>query len=434
SADRLDGGDSGIVDTDAFVHDRLTGETTRVSVASDGTEASARGAGISDNGRYVSFVSDSEVLNGPSFFPDFQVFVHDRQTGVTERISETKDGTPANRDAGGGALSADGRFVYFTTSATNLVPVEGERDDVSDAFLYDRQTDTMTAITSTIDVDAFTTNKARSGAISPNGRFLTFTADSDGFISPDTNGFTADVWLVDTHTNPFTYTLVSRNDAGEQANQDSVAGSVSNDGRFVTFRSRGTNLDGPAEFGDHIYLRDLQAGTTRVVSVPPDGGEFGAESFGSAMTPDGQVIAFYVEFLDTFVRDMRPAADLAVSIVDTPDPVLERDQETYTVTVDNLGPSEATNTTLVDTLPADPAVESVSTSQGSCLREGSGNSGGVLTCDLGTIAPGGQATVTIVVEPRREGTLTNTATVTASQPDGNQADNTAEETTTVTPR
>ncbi|HEX2177105.1 MAG TPA: hypothetical protein VHG70_14465, partial [Nocardioidaceae bacterium] len=252
SAARFDGGDSG-VDTDAFVHDRLTGETTLVSAASDGTEASARSATISGDGRYVGFVSDSEVLNGPSFFPDFQVFVHDRETGVTERISEAPDGTPANRDASGVSMSGDGRFVYFGSSATNLVPVEGERDGVQDTFLYDRQTDTMTAITSTIDVDAFATNKATTGGISPNGRYVTFTAASDGFITPDENGFHDDVWLVDTQADPFTYTLVSRNDAGEQANEESDAGPVSNDGRFVAFESRGTNLDGPAEFGDHVY-------------------------------------------------------------------------------------------------------------------------------------------------------------------------------------
>lgn len=420
-------------DSDVFVHDRLTDETTRVSVASDGTEASGEGPSISDDGRIVAFRSDSEVLNGTSF--RFHMFVHDRQTGVTERISEAPDGTPANRDSGFGPyLSADGRFVYFGSSATNLVPVEGERDDTMDAFLYDRQTDTMTAITSTIDADAFTTNKAFPGGISPNGRYVTFTAGSDGFITPDENGFNDDAWLVDTQTDPFTYTLISRNDAGEQADEESQAGPVSNDGNLVAFESRGTNLDGPTRFGFHIYLRDLQVGTTRVVSVAPDGGEFGRESRQPAMTPDGRVVAFHLPFFDTYVRDMRPAADLAVSITDSPDPVLERNQVTYTVTVDNLGPGDAPNTTLVDTLPADPTFVSAEASQGSCVRNINSNSGGVLTCDLGAIAAGGRANVTIVVEPRREGTITNTATVNAGAPDLNTDNNSDTETTTVTPR
>ena len=99
---------------------------------------------------------------------------------------------------------------------------------------------------------------------------------------------------------------------------------------------------------------------------------------------------------------MRPAADLAVSIEDSPDPVLERDQVTYTVTVDNLGPGQAPNTRLVDTLPANPTFVSATASQGSCERDVTSNRGGVLTCELGTIAAGRQATVTIVVATRRE--------------------------------
>jgi uncharacterized repeat protein (TIGR01451 family) len=421
-------------DSDVFVHDRLTGDTTRASVASDGTEASGEGPAISADGRIVAFVSDSVVLNDSSF-PTRQMFVHDRQTGETERISEAPDGTVANRGTGFGPyLSADGRLVYFGSSATNLVPVEGERNDTIDAFLYDRQTDTMTAITSRIDADSFVTNKGLAGGISPNGRFVTFTAGSDGFITPDNNGFSDDAWLVDTQTDPFTYTLVSRNDAGEQANEESNAGPVSNDGNLVAFESRGTNLDGPARFGYHVYLRDLAAGTTRVVSVAPDGGEFDRESRQPGMTPDGRVVAFHNPFFDTYVRDMRPAADLAVSITDSPDPVVERNQVTYTVTVNNLGPGNAPNTTLVDTLPADPTFVSASASQGSCVREGKGNSGGLLTCDLGAVGAGGDATVTIVVEPRTDGTLTNTATVNAGVPDPVTANNSATETTTVTPR
>ncbi|HEX2177295.1 MAG TPA: DUF11 domain-containing protein, partial [Nocardioidaceae bacterium] len=228
--------------------------------------------------------------------------------------------------------------------------------------------------------------------------------------------------------------LVSRNDAGEQANEESDAGPVSNDGRFVAFESRGTNLDGPAEFGDHVYLRDVQAGSTRVVSVAPGGGEFGAESFAPAMTPDGRVVSFYVEFLDTFVRDMRPAADLAVSMSDSPDPVVERDQVTYTVTVDNLGPGSATSPTLVDTLPADPTFVSATTDDGNCVRDVNSNSGGVLTCALGPLAEGEQATVTIVLEPRGAGAIGNTATVRAGEPDTDTVNNSATQVTTVTPR
>lgn len=415
--------------SDVFVRDRVTGETTVVSVTSNGSAAGGVGPSISANGRYVGFLSDSAALGGTGF--RLHTFVHDRQTGVTERITEAPDGTAANGDSAFTPfLSADGRFVYFGSFASNLVPVATEPDGV-DAFLYDRHNDTMTAITSERDPDSFVTNHGIPEGMSNDGRYLTFTTGADGFITPDTNGFNEDAWLVDTQTG--SYMLVSRNDAGEQANEISHAGPVSNDGNLVAFESRGTNMDGPSRFGFHIYLRDVQAGTTRLVSIPPGGGEFTNDTTDPSMTPDGDVVGFH-NLSDVFVRDMRPAADLAVSIEDSPDPVLERDRVTYTVTVDNFGPGEATNVTIVDTLPADPTFVSVDASQGGCVRAINSNSGGVLSCDLGSIAADGEATVKIVLSPRREGTITNTATVRASQPDANTANNGATESTTVTPR
>ncbi|MDQ4008506.1 MAG: DUF11 domain-containing protein, partial [Actinomycetota bacterium] len=260
---------------------------------------------------------------------------------------------------------------------------------------------------------------------------LTLTG-GQGFIDPDDNAFATDAWLVDTATDPFKYTLVSRNDAGMQSDRDSIAGPVSDDGSLVAFQSQSTNLGGSDRF-DNIYVRDLTAGTTRLVSIPPGGGEFDVESKDPSMSADGLVVGFH-NFRGAFVRDMRPTADLAVSMVDDPDPVVERNLVTYTVTVDNLGPGTTTNTTLVDTLPADPTFVSATTDDGTCVRDANDNSGGVLTCDLGTLATGQQATVTIVLEPRREGTIGNTATVDAAQADPATANNSAGQTTTVTPR
>ena len=104
---------------------------------------------------------------------------------------------------------------------------------------------------------------------------------------------------------------------------------------------------------------------------------------------------------------------------------------TYTVTVGNGGSSAATSVTLSDVLPAAARFVSANASQGSCSRTGSGQSGGTLTCDLGTLAGGSAATITLVVRPSKAGTLTNTATVNGLEPDANPANDTATETTTV---
>jgi len=136
---------------------------------------------------------------------------------------------------------------------------------------------------------------------------------------------------------------------------------------------------------------------------------------------------------DVYVADTREPADLSVTKADSPDPVTARSNLTYTISVQNLGPGHATSVLLTDQLP-DVTFVSATASQGSCTRTGGGKTDGLVTCDLGTINAFGTATVTIVVTPTRAGTLTNTASVTASTPDRDAANNTSTATTTVAGR
>jgi uncharacterized repeat protein (TIGR01451 family) len=99
------------------------------------------------------------------------------------------------------------------------------------------------------------------------------------------------------------------------------------------------------------------------------------------------------------VHDRRPAADLALAMTDAPDPVAKGTALTYTVTVANNGPGATTEVVLTDALPAEAVFVSASTSQGSCTHNGKSRRDGNLTCDLGTLAAGAAASVTIVVEP-----------------------------------
>jgi uncharacterized repeat protein (TIGR01451 family) len=428
---------------DVFVRDRQTGQTTRVSVATGGAEANAGGTqpGISRDGRFVAFESSADNIVPDNNFTD-DVFVHDRQTGVTERISQAPDGSDANgQSLFAPRLSADGRFVYFSSFASNLVTGDPDNGDV-DAYLFDRQTRTMTAITSNKPASGVL-NHGTAGGISGDGRFLTFTTQDTTFVTPDTNGFFEDAWLVDRQTGD--YVLVGVNDAGQQGDDVNTAGDVSDNGRFVAFVSRSTNLGGPPNFRENVYVRDRTAGTTRLASVASDGTEGDLDSIEPALTPDGSVVAFASRSstfvpenqsffaYDIFVRDARTQADLAVAQTDSPDPASARGQLTYTVTVRNDGPAAATGVTLVDTLP-DALFLSATPSQGTCVRGGKGQRDGVLTCELGSLAAGQSATVPIVVSPSRDGTITNTAVVRANEPDADPADNTAIEPTTVLPR
>jgi uncharacterized repeat protein (TIGR01451 family) len=187
-----------------------------------------------------------------------------------------------------------------------------------------------------------------------------------------------------------------------------------------------------------LFRRDLSTGTTvRIAEGSPSSG---ADVIGSDMTPDGLVVSVITrtELLpeqptpsitfDVYAVDLRPAADLAVTKNDSPDPVVVRANLTYTVTVRNLGPAAARDVTTFDQLPADAVFISATPTQGSCAR----GRDGVLACALGTVNPFAAPTVTIVVSPSRSGaTLTNSATVRANSPDPDLANNRATATTTV---
>src|SRR5439155_23930792 len=116
--------------------------TERGGAASDGTEGNAASAGatLSADGRFVAFHSAATNLVAGDTNATNDVFVHDRQTGITERVSVASDGTQGNKASSYPALSADGRFVAFDSDATNLVA--GDTNGTTDVFVHDRQTGT----------------------------------------------------------------------------------------------------------------------------------------------------------------------------------------------------------------------------------------------------------------------------------------------------
>lgn len=129
----------------------------------------------------------------------------------------------------------------------------------------------------------------------------------------------------------------------------------------------------------------------------------------------------------TQTTNVTPLVDLVVTKTDSPDPVPAGQNLTYTITVGNSGPDNATGVTLTDTLPAGVTFVSANASQGTVT-----NSGATVTASLGAINSSANATITIVVRaPVTAGTITNTATATATQPDTNNGNNTATQTTTV---
>ena len=258
--------------TDIFVKDRQTGEVTRVSVDSSGAQANegSGGAAISGDARYVAFVSDAGNLVANDTNNTTDVFLRDRQLGTTIRISVSSSGEQANDLSDFPlAISSDGRFVAFNSDATNLVA--NDTNEATDVFVHDNQTGATERVS--IASDGTQSNSSSyHPSISANGQFVTFTSSGDNLVSGDTNN-SADVFVRDRSAN--TTTRVSVNSSGEQADKGGGSPAISGDGRFVVFLSDSENLapgaDVVANGKDLVYVHDRQMGQTILVSVFSDG-------------------------------------------------------------------------------------------------------------------------------------------------------------------
>jgi Tol biopolymer transport system component len=320
---------------DIFVRDRQMGITERVSVASDGKEANSDsywGLAITADGRYVAFASRASNLVPGDTNGDWDVFVHDRQTGMTERASVASDGTQGNSDSGnyGVSMSADGRYVAFASLASNLVP--GDTNGDWDAFVHDRQAGMTERASVASDGTQGNSDSGNYGvSMSADGRYVVFNSYASNLLPGDTNE-TCDTFVHDRVTGATE--RVSVGDNGTQGNDWSgdYGLSVSAEGRYVAFASMASNLvPGDTNETWDAFVRDRWNGTTERVSVASDATEANSCSyFGLSLSADGRYVAFMSnasnlvigdtnEVDDAFVRDRGttlPALAAGIRIAD----------------------------------------------------------------------------------------------------------------------
>ena len=366
---------------DIFVHDRQTGQTTRVSVTSGGGEGNGPsfGSSISADGRYVAikswatnlvigdgnneadvFVRDRDVDedgifdepgqvstvrisvdsngaegNGPSIKPAISadgryvafeswasnlvtgdtngqedVFVHDRQTGRTLRVSVASDGAQANDEADLPAISADGRYVAFASEASNLVSGDNNNvcdtdnngvytDNCPDVFVRDRDVDedgifdepgqVSTARISVASDGAQATGWSAVSSLSSDGNYVAFESRAYDLVSGDTNG-AWDIFVHDRQTEVTSRVSVASD--GAQGNAESKSPSLSADGRYVAFVSQASLVSDDTNGMSDIYLHNRQTGQTVRVSIASDGTPGNGNSQGAALSADGRYVAF----------------------------------------------------------------------------------------------------------------------------------------------
>ena len=287
SASNLVPGDTN-VRGDVFVHDLDTGTTTRVSVASDGTEGNDNAVypAISSDGRSVTFASFASNLVPGDTNGTWDVFVHDLDTGTTTRVSVASDGTQSDGQSALSSISGDGNIITYQSLASTLVP--GDTNGTYDVFVHDRDTGSTTRVS--VGSDGTQGSHASAGpAISGNGRFVIFSSGA-ALTPPDTNS-TSDVFVHDRDTG--TTTRISESAGGEEATNSSNVGSISSDGRYIAYESAASNLvPGDTNQTSDAFVHDTETGITTRVSLTSVGRQAGALSYEPAISSDGRIVAF----------------------------------------------------------------------------------------------------------------------------------------------
>ena len=273
--------------SDVFVHDRLTGATERVSLTDQGQQAKLGGAGqaLSSDGRFVVFVSMSNDLVPGISNGYTDVFVRDRLLSTTVRASLGSAGQEPDRHCGSPSLSADGRYVAFVSAATNLVP--GDLNGGDDVFLRD-------LVTGTIEVVSVDPRGLPAGgggpSISGDGRWVAFGSYGSTLVAGDTNG-EGDVFVRDRLTG--TTQRVSVDGQGQQASGSSMRGAISEDGRVVVFDSVAPDLV-PGDTNGYwdVFVHVLGTGATERVSLSSSGGEANDFCWFASISSQGRFVSF----------------------------------------------------------------------------------------------------------------------------------------------
>ena len=256
---------------DVFVHDLQTGETTRVSVASDTTEGNEESADprITADGRYVVFHSAaSNLVAGDTNGTSYDVFVHDRNTGTTTRQGLADGNVEIMSGAFSEDISDDGRYVLFSSGVVSF-----------DRHLYLH--DGVSGTTVQVDVADDGSNPVGQSesfvnwgavSLSSSGRYTAFYSVNEYLVANDTNA-ARDVFVRDRLGGGST-TRVSVASGGTEANGNSYSIDMSPDARFVVFDSNADNLvPNDTNTTVDVFVRDRTLGTTERVSVASDGSE-----------------------------------------------------------------------------------------------------------------------------------------------------------------
>lgn len=265
----------------------------RVGVASDGAQpgsGASMATDVSPTGRFVVFTSAAENLVANDTNGSADVFLRDTQTGTTERVSVSSTGVQGDFGGYGGLVSADGRYVAFNSDSTNLIGTS-DTNDLTDVFLRDRQTGTTVRV-SVRNGGGQSDGSSYLQSITPDANLVVFDSDAENLIGTADQNFSVDVYVRD-RVGSTTKRLSVATD-GTEGDLDSYGGSISNDGRYVAFVSDDTVNFDPNDSGvfTDVFLRDRTLNTTTRLTALPNGDEADSDSNDVRISGNGKVVIF----------------------------------------------------------------------------------------------------------------------------------------------
>jgi Tol biopolymer transport system component len=292
--------------TDAFLVDTIAGTTSRVTQSAQGAAGNGTvfDVAMSPDGQSAAFSSSATNLVPADTNGQPDVFVYTRSDRTVTSFTAA---IPADGPSGGARVGSVGTFV-FRSAARNLVAGAPDTDDFEDVFV------SRAGLFAKVSA-GFSGGPANGHSREPalGGDFVAFTSDADNLIEGDSNG-APDVFVHDLRTTKTE--RVSLSDSGDEANGDSDSPSISEDGRFVAFRSSAGNLVSGDEAGvGDVFVRDRLLSRTLRVSRALDGTEADGWSGGPVLSADGAFVAFESQATNLAGAGQAPDGPLTPGIV-----------------------------------------------------------------------------------------------------------------------
>jgi len=395
---------------------------------------------ISDDARFVAFQSLAGDLAPGDGNGLYDIYVRDRQTGTNLLCSRNLTGTDGgNQSSSTAVISGNGLIVLFSSAATNLVA--GDTNGTTDIFAFNTTTRTLQLVSGAPGGSA-ANGSAFNYSISADGRYVAFQSSATNLVSNDSNGAT-DIFLRDLVSG--TTTLISRNcTSGASGSGSSTSPTISADGRYITFESTARNLvGGDITMGDsNIYRYDRLTGLMVLISqnrfITGGGND---TSYQAVISANGGAIAFGSYADNLVVNDANKTTDIFAwqgnIVASGVDLVFKKTASTntipqsgsfsYALTVTNIGSAGATGVSVTDPLPLGVSFVSATSTQGTVT-----NSGGTVSATVGSLGVNAGARITINVIASSAGSVSNYSSASAIESDATPANNSAFALVTVT--